>query len=88
MAEVEQVPGELEKKLGRYEWRYTPAGRVKHAVRQAGGSASGVAAVARCGYGPPGGSADWYGTGSQSEYERVEALPRCSTCVRLIRESG
>ncbi|MEV1315307.1 hypothetical protein AB0J14_04400 [Micromonospora arborensis] len=59
------------------EWRYTPGGQVRHALTRS----SDAGAV--CGiYLLP--ASDWLGTGSQGEYERVEALRPCLRCVRKL----
>ncbi|MFC0504272.1 hypothetical protein [Micromonospora costi] len=59
------------------EWRYTPAGRVKHALRHSRD------AVAVCGVGllP---ASEWRGTGGQAEYELVARLPMCQRCAHAI----
>lgn len=55
-------------------WRYLPSGTVKHAL------ASPEMRVSECGMGlwP---REDWYGTGSQDEYENLAARPACKKCV-------
>lgn len=61
------------------EWRYLPRGTVKHALRYA------MARYAVCGVGPRWFDPDdWHGTGSQTEYETVEALPECRRCAALV----
>ena len=58
-------------------WRYTgPKGRVRH--KMAGGCApwSGWTLCGLGGY-------QWFGTGSQDEYERLASLPTCLSCVRI-----
>lgn len=55
-------------------WRYLPGGTVKHALAYADAHA------AMCGVGPPL-LGDWYGTGSQDEYENLAARPACKKCV-------
>jgi hypothetical protein len=57
-------------------WRYLPGRRVKHALREE----TAHTGVAECGAAPRFGLM-WFGTGSQDEYERVEALPACKRCV-------
>lgn len=54
-------------------WRYTRTGTVKHALSYA------AAAVAQCGVSPAW-FEGWYGTGTQTEYERVAELPPCKRC--------
>lgn len=63
-----------------FEWRYTFNGRVRHALRKSADH------IAICGAAPSL-FYDWYGTGSQEEYERVESLPDCARCTRLLRSS-
>ena len=57
------------------EWRYVLRGQVKHALDYP------AARIAACGVGPVWYAPDWYGTGTQAEYERVAALPPCKRCV-------
>jgi hypothetical protein len=57
------------------EWRYTPGGKVKHALPDL------TSRVAVCGHSVwsyPG----WLGSGSQDEERTVERLPECRNCVR------
>lgn len=64
------------------EWRYLPRGTVTHAFQRAPvGYASALCGVAPLWYEP---RSDWYGTGSQVEYERAAALPKCRRCLRLL----
>lgn len=71
-------------------WRYLgQQSTAVHAVQAL--QADGIRAVAACGLKPswwrPG--SGWRGTGSQEEYERAAALPRCGRCVRtLLRRYG
>lgn len=58
-----------------FEWRYTERGQVKHALRASSDR------VAVCGVSPRWFAPDWYGTGKQSEYERLEVLLPCKRCV-------
>lgn len=60
-----------------FEWRYVERGQVKHALRYP------AARIAICGTGPRWFAPDWFGTGKQSEYERLAELPACKRCVRL-----
>lgn len=70
----------LEDLIAAHDWRYLPRGRVTHALLT---PSAGV--VARCGRAAW--SADqWHGTGSQVEYERAGALPRCADCVRALAD--
>lgn len=59
---------------GFYELLYLRRGRVAHCVLR-----NGTYPDAVCGVGPQWPS-DWYGTGTQAEYERAERLPRCQRC--------
>ena len=59
------------------EWRYLPSGRVKHALRRPSD------AGAECGLSVLPAS-EWRGTGSQREYEAVECLPECRSCVKAM----
>lgn len=61
------------------EWRYLPHGKVKHAMLTA------HSAFAHCGV-STWDSAQWCGTGTQREYERVTELPKCRNCVRTVGE--
>lgn len=58
-----------------HEWRYVERGQVKHALSFS------AAAVAICGIGPRWFAPDWFGTGSQTEYERLAELPACRRCL-------
>ena len=59
------------------EWRYLPRGRVQHALVDDDANAT----QARCGievfY-----LSQWYGTGSQDEYDHAATLPKCQRCAR------
>lgn len=65
-------------------WRYLAKGNVKHAMCSAGHTGHDRAAL--CGAAPhwldP---ASWMGTGSPNEYERLDELPECLTCAKLLR---
>lgn len=64
-----------------YEWHYVPRGKVTHARKRRSGGLDGTA---RCGTAPAWYEPiDWHGTGSQAEYERAAALPKCRRCLRL-----
>lgn len=56
------------------EWRYTPQGRLLHAIRHVSDYAAlcGVSVVA---------AAAWHGTGTQDEYEHAGVLPKCPRCI-------
>ena len=67
-------------------WRYIPSGRVKHALHIRG-TLIGHDSVALCGSAPvwyAGAGGDWHGTGSQVEYEEVDARPECKSCRKLL----
>ena len=57
------------------EWRYLPAGAVKHALTRPDDR------IAVCGVGPLWYSPDgWRGTGSQVEYETAAGMRECRRC--------
>jgi hypothetical protein len=58
------------------DWRYTPRGRVSHAVYSDG--------VARCGAVAVRDPDDWHGGGSQDEHERLMLLPCCHRCRKML----
>lgn len=59
------------------EWFYIFNGKVKHAVRNR-------RLIAQCGVSPAWfDAAQWRGTGSQAESERLAELPACKRCVKL-----
>ncbi len=60
------------------ERRYLPGGRVAHAVNPNHGQAVCGTTADRD---------DWRGTGTQDEYERVAALPRCRACLRKMGDN-
>ena len=64
------------------DWRYLYGRGVVHAVTATMYGHSGPAV---CGV-EPRLLADWFGTGSQQEYERVAALPCCRRCVAKVGE--
>lgn len=67
---------------GLYEWHYLRKGEATHARHRQG---AGLDFVARCGAYPDMlVSSDWYGTGSQDEYENARARPKCKRCLKLI----
>lgn len=60
-------------------WRYLPNGTVKHALRYS------AARIAVCGVGPHWSAPDdWYGTGSQAEYETAASLRECRRCLDIL----
>lgn len=69
-------------------WRYIQRRnpRVVHALRI---RSEGHDATALCGAAPvwfvPS-SQQWYGSGSQDEYEQVARLPECKRCAKLLTE--
>lgn len=63
-------------------WRYLRCGKVKHALITTL-NAEGHLFFAVCGVSPPL-FGNWYGTGSQTEYEQVEKLPECKNCVKFL----
>ena len=67
----------MSERSGHYEWRYTFGGKVAHALQRTYHTA------AVCGVGVWV-SDQWLGTGSQREYERVEALPSCRRCLSKV----
>lgn len=68
--------------IARYEWRYLERGTTTHAVGPAGNPPR---TFALCGVGPAWSAAyGWFGTGTQTEYDRVEALPKCKRCLGIV----
>ncbi|MFD8117043.1 hypothetical protein [Streptomyces microflavus] len=64
---------------------YMVDGSVAHEL-QWGCSPNNSAAPALCGRQPwPG---DWYGTGSQTEYDRAAELPLCGGCQQILRHQA
>lgn len=63
--------------MSAYNWRYLPKGQVKHALS----TVTSNVITAECGVYTFGW---WYGTGSQTEYDRVDALPPCKRCVAKV----
>ena len=61
-------------------WVYLPNGRVRHALHH-----HSVAAL--CGLLPPL-DGDWWGTGSQEEYERVAKLSECRRCAARVKPAA
>jgi hypothetical protein len=58
------------------DWRYTPHGRLVHALSLGNaGAACGVTVLP---------AEEWRGTGSQDEYERAAQLPPCPRCVARV----
>lgn len=62
------------------EWRYLRRGRVAHMLSKSGDR------VAACGMGPF--LEDWYGTGSQQEYDYCSDIPACKQCLRALGLEG
>ena len=56
------------------EWRYLHGRPVKHLL------SGPFDRIAVCGVGPVWFAPDWYGTGSQGEYETAERLRKCKRC--------
>lgn len=79
MTDTEASLASLLRHLDAREWRFLNRGRCSHGFTTAptGGE------LAPCGVGPSR-FRGWMGTGSQAEYERCAALPRCKTCVRML----
>jgi hypothetical protein len=64
--------------------RYLPRGGVRHRTRPNFFDDSTL--VAACGISA---SKDyWRGTGTQAEYERLGAMPRCTRCIAAEREAA
>lgn len=94
MKEVSIKVEDLEETFAHYVFRYLgPTAKVKHAIRRNIGSASEALhsnRSAQCGrspvwFAPPPG---WYGTGTQEEYEKNDALPVCKRCWHVITEGS
>lgn len=62
---------------GPWYWRYLEDGSSKHALRR------GTDTAALCTVRPRQGQR-WYGAGELAECDRVEQLPRCGRCARVI----
>lgn len=73
------------------EWRYLPQRNRRREVRHAildfygHGVTSGTPAI--CGV-VPAFLGDWYGTGTQAEYERASTLPVCGHCRHRLARLG
>lgn len=61
-------------------WKYLKRGTVVHYLSD---GIYGPRPVAECGASTLH-SSDWRGTGTQEEYERVEALPECKKCLHKL----
>lgn len=63
-----------------FEWLYLPGGKVAHAFAVEDQTKW----IAECGT-----SSDyyWYGTGTQDEYDKAAALPRCQKCLPKVGAS-
>lgn len=57
-------------------WRYTWDGQTRHKVKDWQSSQCGLHLFEE----------DWFGTGSQDEYERLASLPKCRHCMRVLGE--
>jgi hypothetical protein len=64
------------------EWRYLPNGRMTHVVETPNAD---VAALCGRRAALP---ENWFGTGSQDEYEQAESLPKCRLCAHLVGASS
>ena len=64
------------------EWSYLRTGSVVHA-RQPLGSTGVLSYTAVCGTSPTWFDF-WYGTGTQSEYERADRMPPCWRCLTRL----
>lgn len=65
-------------------WRYLPDQNAKHALLKDTTTAVGHEMDAVCGVLPPECDADWHGSGSQAEHERVARLRECRDCARRL----
>lgn len=63
-------------------WRYLAGGTVRHGLTC---GSHGRADFSVCGLSAhlPGGHDAWRGTGTQQEYERAAALPKCKRCMQI-----
>jgi hypothetical protein len=61
-------------------WRYTYMGERTHFL------VASYDRVARCGVSVIN-SSEWFGTGSQEEYDKAASLPKCKKCLRLLGRS-
>jgi hypothetical protein len=67
-------------------WRYLPGRQLKHAL-QVAATLTGHRSVALCGIGPAWYVPDteqWWGTGSQAEYDHVAQARECKRCVSRL----
>lgn len=77
---------ELEKKYPQATWRYLGVQpTVKHAIyyNSHGRGAVHSNSTAVCGRSPAWYN-DWFGTGSQKEYERLDELRECYDCINML----
>lgn len=74
--------GERGELLTNEGWRYTRRGAVRHLTRT--NLFDSNARSSHCGIGAD--HSWWFGTGSQEEYERIASLPKCLTCMELVRD--
>jgi hypothetical protein len=63
--------------MSAYSWKYLPTGRVRHALSTVVPNV----VAAECGVWTFGW---WYGTGSQDEYDKLDALPPCKRCAAKV----
>jgi len=66
-----------------HSWKYLPSGHVVHLVSDHNPLSGQMSFSAICGTSPPWYVGSWYwrGTGSQAEYDQVDALPACRRCT-------
>lgn len=63
-----------------HKWLYLPKGNVAHAFMVG----DDVSWIAECGTSSFG---YWHGTGSQDEYDKAAAMPRCKKCLPKVGAS-
>lgn len=69
------------------QWSYMSRGEVAHG--RGFTESFGRANSARCGISPAWFDyRGWLGAGTQAEYERAAALPRCKRCINLYRQDS
>jgi hypothetical protein len=80
--ELVELTPEIEQRLRKdMYWRYLGERSLSvHGFQQV------VTFMALCGVAPSflGSSSDWFGSGSQVEYDRVAGLPLCGNCLRML----
>lgn len=68
------------------EWRYLRSGKVRHNVYPGPiENQAGIGVSACRAHELP--IEEWYGTGSQTEYERAATMPTCKRCADQTREN-